>query len=387
MVLQDINAPDGFDDAFPSDNDGYSRHSSATRFDATSLPQPIPVIGSLMGFSDYAVRAKTELTLKLAERRINRALTPEEAQALAKHLYQAEQTKSYAAAFGLGGGIYRWATTIETCRYPFYQPKPEDINPNKFMFIRGPLARQARQTWRLGLYMIVGSSLAKLVAQISAQTRAARAAGTDPELAQFAADMRKSVAADQNRAREVWAQRERGAGEHREMQERGREAANRPHAEAPPRRPWASQRPAQADDDMSPTAGNEPWSPAMDGSWGDSQARPQQGQAPSSWDRRSSQPDDDASPTGGLFQSEVQGQSNAGESAWERLRRGAQPNPQPGRREPPQRGPPGSNLGDSFTFADTEEERRRAQERAQREFDAKIERERQGKDFNDERRW
>lgn len=61
--------------------------------------------------------------------------------------------------------------------------------------------------------------------------------------------------------------------------------------------------------------------------------------------------------------------------------------PQPGR--PPRRAQrEDSTLGDSFTFAGSDEERQRAQVQAQREFDERIEKERQGKDFNDEgKKW
>jgi hypothetical protein len=141
---------------------------------------------------------------------------------------------------------------------------------------------------------------------------------------------------------------------------------------------------------------------------------PQQSQGPPSseaWKRRapprrappaSSSPfdDDDASPTGGMFQDEVnsnsaQQQSRPGESTWDRLRRGA-PAPQQQRAQPPRRPEPerreqreGSTLGDSYTFVEGDEERKMARERAQQEFDERIERERQGRDFtsDENKKW
>jgi hypothetical protein len=44
--------------------------------------------------------------------------------------------------------------------------------------------------------------------------------------------------------------------------------------------------------------------------------------------------------------------------------------------------------GDSFAFSTTEEDRQLARAEAQKKFDARVERERQGKDFNDSgRKW
>jgi hypothetical protein len=152
---------------------------------------------------------------------------------------------------------------------------------------------------------------------------------------------------------------------------------------------------------MSPTAGNESWSSPSDNSWGDysqdtqSRNQPQeQPQARQSWDRMSApqQSDDDASPTGGMFQDDVQNPSKPTGSSWDRLRRGGAPAPiqkRPSPGTPPYREQrENSTLGDSFTFAGSDEERAKGQEQAQKEFNERIERERQGQDFNDEgKRW
>jgi hypothetical protein len=51
----------------------------------------------------------------------------------------------------------------------------------------------------------------------------------------------------------------------------------------------------------------------------------------------------------------------------------------------------GATTGDSFAFSKTEEERTYAKEEAQKEFDARVERERRGGDFSkgggDQKRW
>ncbi len=94
-------------------------------------------------------------------------------------------------------------------------------------------------------------------------------------------------------------------------------------------------------------------------------------------------------------------------SAWDRLRRGEKPAPVPqksGGKHPTKQSAwsrqqdetqreqkEGSTMGDSFAFSKSEEERNYAKEEAQKEFDARVERERRGGDFSqgggDQRRW
>lgn len=331
---------------------------------------------------------------------------------LAGHLYKMEQTKSYFAAAGLAFGTYRWYETMAVSRYPFYLPKPEDINPNKFMFVKGPLASYSRHSWRFLLYAFISKEVGQILGQVIAQPTAARNTAQDPKLAQFATDLRAAISIDTQNGRD---------GDMRQRTERNPTQRNPdgspvqqlpPHAGAP--RPWRTTpkppapMPTVSDDDMSPTSSNDPWTSQTE-SFDDAryspeatdipqrQQRPQRPQHSQPFDPFAQQPghsssDDDASPTGGMFQDEVENQSRPGESAWERLRRaGGSP---PGQRPPPRKQDSpyrpqkeGSTLGDSFAFSETDEERKRAQERAQREFNERIERERQGRDFNDERRW
>jgi hypothetical protein len=115
---------------------------------------------------------------------------------------------------------------------------------------------------------------------------------------------------------------------------------------------------------------------------------------------------DDASPAGGQGVPADTSQprpSRSSGSAWDRLRRGEKP-PPPGPRQ--QSGPrpfsntqneaqreqrQGSTLDDSYTFSKSEEERSYAKDEAQKEFDARVERERRGGDFSsgngDQKRW
>ncbi|KAH9865808.1 hypothetical protein J1614_009395 [Plenodomus biglobosus] len=418
MVLEDVNnsAPDSFsDNAYPSSDDAYASAppGSSERFDASPLPQPLPVLGPFMGFSNAAVRFKTETTLEFAERRLGRTLYSDEAQALAYHLYQLEQTKSYFAAAGFAAASYRCWSTAADLRYPFYKPQLETIDRNKFAMLRGPMAMFARHAWRFSLYAVVGGQMGSIIGQLVAQPLAAINTSKDPKLEQFGMDLKN---ADSQKLAQKTA-------EVRQTRKEFEEKIKSRVGGGPSSQSRSGQQPVakkeDQGDDMSPTAGNEPWgsqSPVAE-SWetfSTNTSRPapqrQQDSPPThDWNRQpqaSSMPfDDDASPTGGLFENEVnsaqsqsqpQPQSRPGESTWERLRRGGAPipneraqsqsrRPEPERRQHRDR----STLGDSYTFMEGDDERKRAKEQAQQEFDARLERERQGRDFSsdDEKRW
>jgi hypothetical protein len=430
MVLEDVDkaAPESFtDDPYPSSNDPYAsspaRLSDGNRFDASNLPRPLPVIGTFMGFSERAVRFKTETTLKFAERKVGRQLNPEEAQALAFHIYKLEQTKSYFAATGAAAGTWQWYRTWDKMKYPFYQPKVEDIDRNKFGPVRGPMAQFARHTWRFCLYVVVAGQMGSIIGQLIAQPLAAVNTANDPKLEHFGVELKASS----------YAEGQKNAQQGREIEERRREfqeqVRNRAGGGPSPQARWGKQPSTQRDDtvdDMSPTAGNEAWGSEATStetweSFSNSSSQPtrQRQQGPPSTGAWNHQPpsqrqptqsssfpfdDDDASPTGGLFQDEVnnsqsqpQGQAQSGQSSWDRLRRGGQPVPlQRPQMQQPRRAVPerreqreGSTLGDSYTFVDGDEERSREREHAQKEFDARMERERQGRDFDgdDGKKW
>ena len=415
MVLDDVgaNATDSFsDNSSPSDQDAYA--TSSVRFDPSSLPQPLFGPTILLGFSANTLRFKAESTIQFAERKVGRKLNPEESQALAYHLYQLEQSKSYFAAFAAGVGVYRWWSTWDKMRYPFYQPKLENINPNKFAFIRGPSAQLARQTWRFSLYFLAAGHIGSFIGQIIAQPLAAQNTARDPKLEQFAEELRAAAQAQRQEHPQQGSEAQQRQREYQEQMRKRQEA----RSSAPYRR--TKQEPSKSDelDDSSPTAGNEAWTSAASGAemWEElsnssSQSAPQRQQSrqpPQPWDRQpstrpsapppsssssSSSPfgDDDASPTGGLFQDEVfnpQSQSQSQhQSSWDRLRRGGAPVPLQRPQQPKaRRGEPerkdGSTMDDSYTFADGNEEQKKDRERAQREFDARVERERQGRDFS-----
>lgn len=404
MVLQDVGTPgDSFsDNPYPSDNNAYTSTAPDGQryFDATNLPQPVPLVGPLLGFSSRAVRLRTEATIAYGEQRLRRSLTPEEALALAGHLYKLEQTKSYFTAASVSAGVYRWYSTWESNKYPFFKPKPESIDPNKFMFVRGPMASYARHSWRFACYTLVASELGKLAGTVFGQPAAGKATLQDPRLQQFSVELRDSITSETARAHNRTAKS--SADERRAEWEAAAKARADGNGNAETQS--SVRKPTYAGDDMSPTAGNESWPSSSENSWGES-GSPELAPASSDsapptpprqqpYSQRSRRParrdEDDASPTGGMFQDEVQRESRPGESAWDRLRRGgvpAQQGPPRGSQPPHREQREGSTLGDSFTFVESDDDRKREKERAQREFDARVEQERKGQEFNENRKW
>ena len=191
--------------------------------------------------------------------------------------------------------------------------------------------------------------MGNIIGQLLAQPLAAVNTSNDPKLEQFGQELKASSHAEGQRT----------AQQGREIQDRRREfqeqVRNRAGGGPSPQARWGKQPQENGDggDDMSPTAGNEAWGTQSAGTdtWESfsndtSQSTSQRQQGPPSteaWNRQpsprrqsaqsSSLPfDDDASPTGGLFQDEVnnpqsqpQPQARPGESSWDRLRRGGAP--------------------------------------------------------------
>ncbi len=108
---------------------------------------------------------------------------------------------------------------------------------------------------------------------------------------------------------------------------------------------------------------------------------------------------EEPSPTGaeqGMMEDKVTPVRQTG-SAWDRIRKGEKLDPQKPesawyeQRQSPQGQRGGSNNSDDFAYNKGEEEKGYAKEEAQKEFDARVERERRGGDFSkgngDQKRW
>ncbi|KAF2733152.1 hypothetical protein EJ04DRAFT_276454 [Polyplosphaeria fusca] len=379
MVLQDADDPsrDGFGQDDVADP---SRPSTSRNLDFSQFRQPIPCLPE---FRAAHIRYNTEKSIRDTERTMGRSMTAEEVHAYASRMYNAQSTQASFTAFCLTIGIGRWLNTMKTNAYPFIDPKPEALNQNKFLFFTGRRARIARHSWRLTLYLLVARAFGVVAGAAIGTARARRSTANDPHLTQIDRELSEARRAAAEKRVQDWAGRIQ-----RENEARG--------VHKPRERPSAPVAPSNGEDDMSPTASVDPWAQATTDSWDDqghsteSQQASNSSPSQSRYDRtrvaRGERTDDDMSSTGGLFQGETtHTQPTPGESAWDRLRRGVKPSPtqQPVPRIDNHRKDrkEGSSFGDDYTFAGPD------RDKAQREFDERIERERQGKDFSDEKRW
>ncbi|KAI9667473.1 MAG: hypothetical protein M1821_000289 [Bathelium mastoideum] len=384
MVLDDAtnNAQDNWaDDASPSADGGTdsadSRHPilRAYGIDVTKLPQPSP-------FSTASRRGPLENTLerslKSFSREIRRPLTQAEAEAICYIESKGIRTSSWGLDIFTALGLARCYQMAATFRFPFRQPDPETFNPNSFFgIVRGSLARGLWHTLRAGLYGGIGGAAGLLfLAGPYASTVAAAHFATDQRLQEFNKDIMRLR-----------------RGRHQEIL--GRTQMQTPEAAS---QQYDQRRTSQAgkeryaqDDDMSPTSNDYSFSENSYGAsdtstMNDSQAQNQAEQSaplPSRTTGASSSSSAAArsNPSSGSAWDRIRAQAGDGSSssgtqpssAWSKAR-GNQNSGRGGDRS-------GSDSGDSFSFSNADEDRELAKSEAQREFDARIERERHGRDF------
>ena len=356
-----------------SDIDPYSANSSidaVVRIDISNYPQPIPIFGpskpQLDGFVKRGL-AGASLLLK-------RPPTQEEANALAYYICRGESSISYGKALGFGFGTYLWYKGRENYRFPFFSPDRAWFNPYKFGPLKGQLAAATWQSIRFNIYILSGFFLGGLAARSTSSAFFAFAIQRDERMKEIRTAMFE------------FAQRQKSRLPREQRQ------TNEPRSAAKTKS-W--------DDDMSPQAAN--YSSQKDtGVLSDRQSSrwdsTDSSESSFGADKVTSQPRsfgddyDDSSPTTKPASEPSRSQG----SAWDQLRRQAvegksqssrpASNPFASDRRAAERQQ--RDRGDSFAFSTAEEDRQLARAEAQKQFDARVERERQGKDFNDSgRKW
>lgn len=440
MVLDNAAAPaDSFPDTVPSsDVDPYA--TSNPDFTATRTPSFIPINPpgqnqiyintnslprrwSLLGQKEHpqALIEGVKESCKFASNVLNRPLKQEEADAFAYHFAKSLRMGSYGTPVGaMLGGIQSYRTR-STYRFPLWSPFKEGgrLSADAFGPFKGDMARAAWHSMRISSYITVGAVLGQVFFGSYAISVGMAGRTMDPRLKDFVQALRRRMengtleAAKQGNAPAPGAEK---APERvfPQSKDNAREAWRRNRqAPAPARQ--------SADDDMSPTGGayEAEFSGASSdtGLLSDSQMQDQEVQqradqrrSPAEntattfdMDKVTSQPrgfdQDDASPTAPARQQPPRKQPG---SAWERIRQeaaaGQQQGPS-GPRSAADGGQPstkseqrdGSTLGDSFSFSESDEEKQLARSEAQKEFDSRVEREREGRDFEEgrssRRRW
>jgi hypothetical protein len=400
MVLENISTSADFtDDGGPtSDNDPYSSSSPQSySIDGTKFPKPIPIVGRLLGFNEKRFSLALQAKIAGMSQQLNRPLSNDEANAIAYWTAKQISIFSYATPLAWAAAGWRWKNTASSFRFPFYQPNMETLDTSvfptkRFAWIKGHFAFRLWSAMRLGAYIAVAVPIAQALLGSYCVSVAAVGQMADNRLKPMMDELRKQ--AEEKRG---GLPKQSGAiGQQQRLPVPVETQAD----DASPTGGMLWEEPVKADV-MNNTISSAQ-APSSRPQWTSSKPLSNQTTSTSSTEGKPFDLFDDASPTGGQEEA-VNTPSAAQGSAWERLRRGERPNPGPSNTGSSQSSwkrqqtmiqkeqTPGSNSGDSFAFSKSEEERNYAKEEAQKEFDARVERERRGGDFSqdggNQKRW
>lgn len=440
MVLEEVANSDGFGEPQSSTDPSEPFATQAPsdveiNIDLSTLPQPFPIIGALAGYGKVARAQRLHKSLQQAQSLLQRPLNQDEALAIAQTYSQVMRTSSWGDAFGLAAGGYQCYRTSGTFRFPFWSPNLEKFTPDKLGPLRGPQARMAWHACRALPYAAMGMFVGDLFFRNYATMQAALGMRKDERLVDFNKALERMM---QKKIEDVGERRMRNRP-YPEAQQREREGLSRT-SPAPPRTRGSG---SDDYDDMSPTGGafvDSYGDKADTGLLSDTQMRANEAQRhdSASYDSRYQRQMQKES-TGGFDArderqpSPQQRNENRGDSfdlgtssssstngpqqgnlppwaqnrnasspstsssparpsgsAWDRLRQQAQGSGSDNSPYPRTQGEQrqGATGGDSFSFSSSDEERQLAKSEAQKDFDRRVERERQGRDFDGrEKRW
>lgn len=406
MVLDNATAPES---AFAADspssdldqyadtNIPYSSSQEPSHVQVAPPPYPVyinlndlPRRVSLFGTKPHHPALVNTIldSARFASSVLQRPVTQDEANALAYHLAKSLRIGSYGTPAGVVLGTAFAVRSQKTYGFPFWSPFGKDgksgrLSPDVFGPLKGQYARAVWQSLRFSTYWLVGAAFCNLFFGSYALTVHVADRMLDPRLKDFN-EVMKARARDRN----------------------GREAMRREMAEAP-----------------GPKKDNETFDMAR------------QRRSAQEWGRQARQKmdgrvADDASPTGGAFsddyvetpgagsfQTDAQAQQHHSElqtelpepqtrqtrqpnkplpvnkpsaGAWDRLRSDAMSD-SPSKPAPRMSTAPSASStapSDSFAFSSEDRDKQLPKVEAQKQFDARIEREREGRDFNEGgRRW
>lgn len=412
MVLDDASpTADTFADNTPvNDNDPYSTTTSSSGYSSGDLgrlpeyvqprlyPRAIPILGPLEGYNDAFFTSQILAEAKTVSQYLQRPLHPQEWHAVAHHTCKFYAITSYAVPVGVTAGYWRSETTKNEFRFPFFKP---DKNPDFFLkFPGGFQGSSAISCWhfaRATCYGMVGALVAKLIFASYATSTSVTGRLYDPRLKELVETLRKN------------------------KQGQNQDTVTRPSVRTDPNLPqtrgsaWERAR-AAVNSGSAATNGGVVGDQQMGERQMQQQAPPDQPPSESfgstfDTNQSASQPvgfdQGNATPTASA-DARSASRSGPGETSWQRIRRGNAPAQAPGQARRPLQGSggdawarargdaspvgngfqgeqrEGSTVGDSYSFSASEEERQLAQNEAQREFDQRVEKERQGRDFSGE---
>ncbi|KAF1817115.1 hypothetical protein P152DRAFT_510414 [Eremomyces bilateralis CBS 781.70] len=365
MVLADLSPPDSLgNDTYTSTPSNDPLTGPLFHYDPNSLPIVFPVLGPLLGFTHARKLAHVDAELTKFAQQIARPLTPTESQILASATATKVTYPSWVEPPLLAFALRRHLA-LERAKgefsLVFMNAKVEQCTPAKFGMRETPLLRALFASARVAPTTFAWLVGARFIASTMHVSAFAQTVLNNTELD----GLRKALRRAQGEMRGGQGQGERSQGVFGGRMAGGDAPRRTAGDEGGSTAGWGDAAPPRDD----PRPGDEVYNAKNDTAWGMGS---------------SSNDVDDASPTAGA----------PPESSWERIRRETQAEQQGGRRGgtpgPPRwaRRPQGGENnerngddGDMFGFSRAEEEAQLAKGEAQRDFDTRMERERQGKDF------
>ena len=356
--------------------------------------------------------------LLFATSQVDRPLLEDENIAIAQSTATFLRTSEIGPAIGSAAGAYQWFATMKDFKFPLVSTTGKrSFDPNRFAFLEGPRARLCWHSLRLSFYLSLGASIGYVFFGSYATATTVTRDRRDPRLKEIveAENNAMKLAKERRESRGLPGQADapmevpktRRPGDVFRMYIAGVRAAESGMSDQGRRELSNFEDLAQNENDEVAYEGGNTWIEGSQNRPSSGTTLPTAGISRVNKQESASQSDnfsdsfDGASPTAG-------NEPVTGGSAWDRLRQ------QAGSREPlnaSKRSPlthkPRENVWqknrgataeqpeqessyDSFSFSKSEEERQLAKEEAQREFDERVERERRGGDFNEEkenRRW
>ncbi|KAL8765456.1 MAG: hypothetical protein Q9209_007483 [Squamulea sp. 1 TL-2023] len=412
MVLDTSSISDSYDasldtpDPYDTNTPSYTDFSS---IDHSQLPHPLPIIGPLFGYTNAYLAELAATRLRYHTEAVGRSLTQKEREAISFHAYKSATISSIGTPLVFSFGMYRAYTTRENYRFPFLGAlkKPEGWWDGQKIRIMGQIVSEGNNArfWihslRSSAYGTAALFFGSLFVSSYASTVAAVGELRDPRLKALVEAIRTRTKRQQGDPEAMKVQMKDPTGQ----------------GDTSVSDLWKRHRTdIGAVDDASPSAGADGYGSETErlggsntGIMSDAQMRARETRQQASpndsptenrastfrLDKVDKQPKnfsdnfDDASPT--ADGTPDQGQSG---NAWDRIRRQAQFT-SPGKQKrqawdtAEKEQQDGSTNGDSFAFSSNDEQRQLAKYEAQNEFDARVERERQGGNFNESRgkRW
>lgn len=412
MVLEAASMSESYD-ASPDTPDPYETNAQTTslisEIERSRLPRPLPILGSLFGFNQSRIAELAGARLKLFPQLLGRDATQQERQAILYHESKGVAYVSYGMPLFCAWGLYRAYETRESYRWPLYGSSKssdgwwngERIRIMGRNILAGDTARMFVHANRAAAYTIWAYAIGGIFIASFAATVYTVGELRDPRLKDF------------NQARRAKSKLEWGETEPMKRSKDPTGQGNTSMTDL-----WTRHRKdIGAMDDASPSAGSEDYGGEAErlgggntGLLSDAQMRTQETRQQASprdsptenrsstfqMDKVARQPSsfDDSFGDASASTESNTGRIQGG-SAWDRIRRQAQNTSA----ESPSKGQSwsaiqkeqqqGATTGDSFTFSSSDEDRHLAKGEAQDEFDARVERERQGGSFNESRgkRW